>query len=382
MKRYAVVRREAIVAKIEQALVAGGARITKAANPRIAPFEFGIQTKSGEALELVCYAFTANQYRQGGRPADEHRFQVKYGSDFDRYHTLFIDPHRKKVTLMFGVHLERDLFVGVDPRVHSPTWFSSSIEFKTAALDEAGARGWHGWERDRSDARRKAPRPEESLQTEAVVACRPEHFLRYVEFERVAGGLDCGERLLLSDRIERKIGSGNSSDNGPAQHPLEVQLGLSANEIFDVISGAFRLAAAVRGGVAEHHLERHLRSVPGVTRVRHIVEDGKPDFEVRYGRRSFLIECKNVLARRQKNLPKVDFQKTRASKSDPCSRYYKASQFDVLAACLHPVTQEWEFRFSPTQILQPHPRCAGRLASNVLVSEGWPEDLRAVLDRL
>ena len=216
MKRYAVVRREAIVAKIEQALVAGGARITKAANPRIAPFEFGIQTKSGEALELVCYAFTANQYRQGGRPADEHRFQVKYGSDFDRYHTLFIDPHRKKVTLMFGVHLERDLFVGVDPRVHSPTWFSSSIEFKTAALDEAGARGWHGWERDRSDARRKAPRPEESLQTEAVVACRPEHFLRYVEFERVAGGLDCGERLLLSDRIERKIGSGNSSDNGPA----------------------------------------------------------------------------------------------------------------------------------------------------------------------
>ena len=149
-----------------------------------------------------------------------------------------------------------------------------------------------------------------------------------------------------------------------------------------MISGAFRLAAAVRGGVAEFHLERHLRSVPGVTKVRHIIEDGKPDFEVRYGKRSFLIECKNVLARRQKNLPKVDFQKTRASKSDPCSRYYKASQFDVLAACLHPVTQEWEFRFSPTQILQPHPRCAGRLASNVLVSEGWPEDLRAVLDRL
>lgn len=383
LKRYPVVRREALVERIEKALSASGARVIKSADPRLAPFEFTIQnTKTGDVIELVCYAFTANKYRQGGRPPDEHRFQVKYGSEFDRYHSLFIDPNRQRVTLMFGVHLEMDLFVAVDPRMHSPTWFSSSVEFKTANLDQGTDKGWHGWERDRSDARRKAPRPEESLQTETVIAFRPEHFLRYVEFERVASGLDCGERLLLSDRIERAIAAGDMLVPGPSQHPLEIQLGLPANQILDIISGAFRLAAAVRGGVAEHHLGEHLKNVPGVSRVRHIIEDGKPDFEVEYRQRSFLIECKNVLARTQQGMAKVDFQKTRASKSDPCSRYYKPSQFDVLAACLHPVTQNWEFRFTPTGVLAPHAKCAGRLASNVVVQPTWPGDLRTVLDRL
>jgi hypothetical protein len=383
LKRYPVVRREAIVERIRQALISGGARIVKDADPRLAPFEFTVQTgNTGEVLDLVCYAFTANKYRQGGRPLDEHRFQVKYGSKFDQYHTLFIDPHRRAVTLMFGVHLELDLFIAVDPRMHTPTWFSSSVEFKTKDLAASTRKGWHGWERDRSNARRKVPRPEESLQTETVVAFRPQYFLRYVEFERIASGLDCGERLLLSDRIERAIASGDTLTPGPNRHPLEIQLGLPASQILDIVSGAFRLAAAVRGGVAEHHLERQLREVPGVRRVRHIIEDGKPDFEVEYRNRSYLIECKNVLARTQRGMPKVDFQKTRASKIDPCSRYYKPSQFDVLAACLHPVTQNWEFRFTPTNALAPHAKCSGRLASNVAVQPSWPSDLRSVLERL
>ena len=163
---------------------------------------------------------------------------------------------------------------------------------------------------------------------------------------------------------------------------MELQLGLPASDILDIISGAFRLAAAVRGGVAEHHLQSYLREVPGVRHVRHIIEDGKPDFEVEYRRKSFLIECKNVLARTQKGFPKVDFQKTRASKADPCSRYYKPSQFQVLAACLHPITKQWEFRFTPTGLLEPHPKCVGRLASNVLVKDDWANDLRVVLDQL
>lgn len=384
MKRYTVVRREPILDRIRQALIQSGATIIADANPRMAPFEYTIQHSStGDVTQLVCYAFTANQYKQRGRPADEHRFQIKYGSEFDRYHSLFVDPNRRKVTLMFGVHLEHELFIAVDPRMHTPTWFSSSIEFKTGQLEVAAAQGWHGWERERSNTRRKAARPEESLQTETVIAFRPEHFLRYVEFERVAGGLDCGERLLLSDRIENAASTGRQVDAGAMQHPLELQLGLPANEILDIISGAFRLAAAVRGGVAEHHLERQLREVPGVSRVRHIIEDGRPDFEVEYRKRAFLIECKNVLARKTpQGMPRVDFQKTRASKSDPCSRYYKPSQFDVLAACLHPVNQAWEFRFAPTDGLAPHARCAGRLASNVVVQPTWAQDLRQVLDRL
>jgi hypothetical protein len=337
----------------------------------------------GEAIDLVCYAFTANKYRQQGRPADEHRFQIKYGSEFDRYHHLYFDRNGKKVTLMFGVHLEMGLFVGVDPRVHSPTWFSSSVEFKTAELEQASSIGWHGWERERSDARRKLNRPQENLLTETVVAFRPDHFLRYVEFERLASGLDCGERLVLSDRVERALVTGDVRQAIVAEpHALELQFGLSANQILDVISGAFRLAAAVRGGVAEHHLERYLRGLPRVRGVRHIVEDGKPDFEIEYRRKTFLVECKNVLRHRQRGRPKVDFQKTRAAMGDPCSRYYKPTQFQVLAACLHPVTQTWEFQFASTSALAHHPTCSGRLSSNVLVEDAWPSDLRVLLDSL
>lgn len=382
MERYRVVRREAVVERIEDALKSSGAEVLESADPRTAPFRFVIRTQTGERLELVCYAFTANKYGQRGRPADEHRFQIKYGSEFDRYHTISIDRKGQKVTLMFGVHLELGLFIAVDPRMHTPTWFSSSVEFKTRDIHAAAAKGWHGWQRERSDARRKQARPQENLQTETVIAFQPAQFIRYVEFERVARGLDCGERLLLSDRIEKSLAEGEILLPAPGRHPLELQLGLPASDILDIISGAFRLAAAVRGGVAEHHLERYLRQVPGVRHVRHIIEDAKPDFEVEYRRTPFLIECKNVLARTQKGLPKVDFQKTRASKADPCSRYYKPTQFHVLAACLHPVTLRWEFRFTATGTLEPHPRCEGRLASNVLVKKNWPDDLRAVLDEL
>lgn len=382
MERYRVIKRDRIVAQIELALRESGADVLKTADPRSAPFEFTIRTPTGDRIQLVCYAFTANKYRQGGRPPDEHRFQIKYGSEFDRYHNIFIDPNGHKVTLMFGVHLEMELFIAVDPRMHTPTWFSNSVEFKAADLEFAFEKKWHGWQRERSDARRKQIRPEDNLQTETVIAFRSDQFLRYVGFERVASGLDCGERLLLSDKIERSLEQGSIVLPSAGRHPLELQLGLPANDILDIISGAFRLAAAVRGGVAEHHLHRYLNEVPGVRHIRHIIEDGKPDFEVEYRRKPFLIECKNVLARLQRGLPKVDFQKTRASKADPCSRYYKTTQFHILAACLHPVTTRWEFRFTQTKSLQAHPKCVGRLSSNVLVQENWPQNLRVVLDEL
>lgn len=379
MERYRVARREGIVGLIDQALRSSGADVLKTADPQLAPFEFVIRTAEGQVVDLLCYAFTANEYRQAGRPPGEHRFQIKYGSEFDRYHDIFIDPTRSVVTVMLGVHLERQLFVAVDPRMHSPTWFSSSVEFKSHDLEAARDKRWHGWERERSDGRRKQTRPEENLQTETVIGFTPDQFLRYVQFEKVASGLDCGERLQLSDRIEKGIGAMPPSANS-APHRLEQQLGVRADEILDIIAGAFRLAAAVRGGVAEHHLEKYLRSVPYVESVRHINEDGQPDFEVEYRRRPFLIECKNVLARRQGAYPRVDFQKTRASISDPCSRYYKATQFHVLAACLHPVTTRWEFRFAPTMMLQTHPKCSARLSPHVLVKEDWRNDLSLVLD--
>ena len=380
MKRYHGLRRHELVRAISSAIESSGAQIVREADPTVAPFEYRIRLRSGELQDLVCYAFTANRYLQGGRPAQEHRFQIKYGSEFDRYHELYMDPSRARLTLMFGYHHELDLIIAVDPSMHNPTRFSSSVEFKSGDLQQALEVGWHGWERERSEARRRQVMPLDDLRTEAVIALRPEHFLRYVAFERAACGIDPGERLLLSDHIARHLDEGHPALAPATSHPLEALLGLSATEILDVVGGAFRLLAAVRGSVAEHHLGEYLRRVKGVTRVRHIDEDGQPDFEVLYRRRPVLIECKNVLRKPVRGLPRVDFQKTRAAKGNPCSRYYAPSQFDVLAACLHPITERWEFSFCSTLALAPHAKCPGRLSDRVLVGgETWRSDLRELL---
>lgn len=88
--------------------------------------------------------------------------------------------------------------------------------------------------------------------------------------------------------------------------------------------------------------------------------------------REVRIECKDTLRKvAREGYLRVDFQKTRASKGAPCSRFYSADQFDILAACLHPITEKWEFRFWPTSRLPPHPKCAARFATNVQVTN-WP----------
>ncbi len=92
---------------------------------------------------------------------------------------------------------------------------------------------WHGWERERFDVRRKV-RPEESQLTETVIAFRPDQFLRYIEFERLRSGLDCGERCLLSDRIEKGLSQGEAQRSAPGRHSLEIQLGLPASDILDM----------------------------------------------------------------------------------------------------------------------------------------------------
>lgn len=379
--RYLGVHGEGNVARILDAVAKSGGRVVRAPDPSIAPFELTVRTPTGEEIELICYAFTANQYKQGGRPSDEHRFQIKYGSDFSRYHRIFIDQTGRRVTLFFGVHKEENLFVAVDPVMHNPTWFSSSVEFKAHDLAEAGKKGWHGWERERSDARRKKERPQASNQTEAVIGFRPEYFLRYVEFERRAAGLDAGERLLLSDRVASGLDLDQPAEDSADAHPLEAELGLSSREILDLIRERFRLMVAVRGGVAERHLGNRLRSLPEISDIRRIDEDGQPDYAVRFSGRLFRIECKNVLRRPPSSgLARVDFQKTRASIGKPCTRYYDPAQFEVLAACMHPVTESWDFRFQATSYLPPHPRCPGKLASNVLVTDAWSPSLPELLD--
>ncbi len=117
----------------------------------------------------------------------------------------------------------------------------------------------------------------------------------------------------------------------------------------------------------------------------------KDMFPARYLRgqdmgKPILIECKNVRGvTNSAGLAQIDFQRTRASKADPCSRYYSPKDFDLVAACLHPVTSLWEFSYGLTRELDKHKRCPGKLASNVrLDPERWRQDvvwaLRKVAD--
>jgi len=381
MERYKGVRGKENVAKICAALETAGATILVLPDPKVAPYELRIRTPGGQEIDLVCYAFTANKYEQEGRPEGEHRFQLKYGSDFKRAHEIYFDPERRKITLMFGVHHEEDLFVCVDPQMHNPTWFSMSVEFKEAELMEAKQTGWHGWERERSSVRRVLDMPQANLSTEAVGAFTAENFLRYVAFERLASGLDTGERGLLWDKAGRGELEAKPKVFGPVGHPLEQMLGLPASQILDVVQEHFRLLVALRGSVAEHHLGAVLRGMEGVEAVEPLDQDGQPDFIVRLRKKKLRIECKNTLRHRTaQGFPKVDFQKTRASKGDPCSRFYKPDHFEVLAACLHPVTEKWEYLFCPTRALATHPKCEGRLATNVTVAgDDWVGELGAVV---
>lgn len=377
LERYRGVRGRRNVDFISYAIEEAGGQILSGPDPSVAPYDYLIRLPSGERRDLVCYAFTAKRYRphQGERPEDEHRFQIKYGSDFKRYHDLFIDQKGARTTLLFGVHEEYGLFICVDPRLHTPTWFSCSVEFKDHDLLRARSKGWHGWERERSPGRRKKPSPLESFRTEALCAFTPKHFLNYIELERHASGLDATERLIVAEGFAKA-----GVPMRGKRHPLEQMLGLSSTQLLDVLSeGNPRVLTAVRGRVAEYHLGVHLRGLPGVSAVRVLDQDGPPDYSLTYRRKPFRIECKNVGGRLVR--PKVDFQKTRAAKGNPCSRYYAASQFEVLAACMYAVTKRWDYRFCATSALSPHKRCSGKLSEHVYVEgDAWMVSLSDILD--
>ena len=64
--------------------------------------------------------------------------------------------------------------------------------------------------------------------------------------------------------------------------------------------------------------------------------------------------------------------------NDPYSRNYSASQFEILATCLHPITQRWDFQYCLTRSLPLHRRCSEKLSDRVLV-DGWSPAQEQVL---
>lgn len=384
-KKYAVSKADKapLLAFVREALESQGCEIIKSTEPDEAPFRISFKTSSGERLGVICYAFLANQVRTTNRPDDEHRFQVKYGSKDGKLHRLWRDPFGLYTTLFVGINPEAGFFVAADPVIHSPTRFFISVEFKEAHAQAILKDGWHAWEREKL-----APHPSEPA-FEVLVGGRKDRFLDLVRFERLAEELDPSHRQMLAGAFFSGVmaeSSGPAPDAAPTPSPetlhrLAVEFDMTPDQILDLISDAKRLKVAARGWVAEMHLVETLRAVDGVTDCRRLDADKGPDVELRYkGSRLLTVECKNAMVRMGADrLPRVDFQRTRASKSDPSSRYYKPDSFDMVAACLHSVTARWEFRYIDTRELELHPKYPGRIKDRLKVDARWTEDAARVL---
>jgi hypothetical protein len=380
--------RESLRDFMESALRAGGCTLIHTSAANEAPFRLSFLTPWGERIGIVAYAFLANSRPTKNRPSDEHRFQVKYGSKDGKLHPLWQDPFGLYVTLFLGIDPEAGFFVGADPVLNSPTRFFISKEFKRSHVDAIEKSGWHAWERDQRRAAVSDP-------VEIFVGGKAEHFLRYVLFEREARGEEQGNRQLVAEEIANAaLGSGLitepftlASAAPPAisdrrLHALEREFDLGSDDILELISRAPRLKMAVRGWVAERHLQQRLESITDVKSVESIEADGQPDFriEMRRGRHPVLVECKNVLRTTDRvGHPRLDFMRTRAALGDPCSRYYSPREFDVLAACLHANSGNWDFAARRTNEMLPHPTCAGKLSHRVIVDDAWERDLAAIL---
>jgi hypothetical protein len=365
------------------ALEGAGCRMLRVSEPDVAPFRLTFETPMGERMGVVAYAFLANSRLTKNRPADEHRFQIKYGPDDKREHEIWQDPFQLYTTLFLGINLDEGFFVGADPALHSPTRFFISLEFKEAHAREILDRDWYSWERIKRDQRR------DEYPIEVLVGGKAEHFLRFVRFERAAQGLDAGHRQLVaemfgekSDIVAPRLGAEvQQAIRATVPHSIAEEFELSQEEILDLIASAPRLKMAVRGWVAEAHLHSQLLEVPGVEDCVRVETEGGADIRARYrGSRPLEIECKNVLRQRMADgTVRLDFQRTRASKADPCSRFYAQSDFDLVAACLHSCTEAWEFRYALTRELDPHRSCPGKLSHLVRIDERWIREAERAL---
>jgi hypothetical protein len=359
-----------------ESLVSAGARILHWTPPNEAPFRIAFETAIGERMGILAYAFLATRTPTKNRPLDERSFQIKYGSKRQiGEEILWQDPFGLYTTILVGIDPTEGFFVGPDPAMHNPTKMFIRFEFKDENVTAIKRDGWHVWERVKRSKGLEEP-------VEVVIGATRENFLQYVYFERAAKDLSQGDRFLLAEKANHERVTLNnikeeSFDIEPRiVHPLAQEFQMTADEILQLISGASRLKMAVRGWVAEKHLIDALRDRPGVSECSGLTVEGGPDIQLRYEGGPFItIECKNVLRRKTaEGLPKVDFQRTRASKADACSRYYSTEDFDVVAACLHAVTEEWKFKYILPVKLRAHGKCPGKITNNIQIDELWSED--------
>jgi len=294
---YSVSRRQDIHGFILDAVRASGGTILYASDPGRAPIYVGLQGSQDERLGLLIYPFRMTRRSTAGRPDDEVRGQLRYGTDWHNDdHVLGRDIAGVDTTLLLGVYPEGPLFVGLDPALYDPLPLGISFYAKDAQVADVMAHSWTVWEREnRGGDRRQAPRAQGGHET--LVGFSPARLLDYVRFERQSSdlGLDPPLRYAAAQNAAQPVPIGGAASPIGALHDLESDFDLNAQEILQIISERMRLTVAVRGGVAEFHLEKHLDADPQVTAVQRLDLDSQPDFRIELsGSRKVLVECKNT----------------------------------------------------------------------------------------
>lgn len=362
-----------------QAVDASGGRILYASDPGRAPVYLGVQLDSDERIGMLIYPFRITSNTIRNRPGDEVRGQLRYGSEdsWEREHPVGRDVAGVDVTMILGIDLADGVLLGLDANLWDPLPMGISFYAKDAEIEQAQRTGWHVWEKvNRGGTKRSEARSPTNLET--VVAFAPDRLVDYARLERRATSLHLDPPLRFA--AATAMADRTLPDEPQRRHVLEEQFALTSEQILDIIGGRNRLSVAVRGGVAEYHLEQQLAGAPGIASAQRLDVDAMHDFDVTLDDDTFLrVECKNASPKTSASGAfKVEVQKTRASKGDPASRFYPADGFDVVAACLFSPTGRWEFRFGRTAHMTRHKDFPDRLAPIQTINDDWTDSLPAL----
>ena len=376
---YRVQGRSDLHAFLLYAVRASGGRVLYASDPHRAPVYLGVQLDSDERIGMLVYPFRVTRNSIKNRPDDEVRGQLRYGAEesWKREHPVGRDVAGVDVTMILGVDLADGVILGLDANLWDPLPMGISFYAKDAEIQQAKASGWHVWEKiNRPGTKRSEPRSPTSLET--VVAFTPDRLIDYARLERRASSLRLDPPLRYSAAVA--LADKTAVDELPRRHVLEEQFALTSEQILDIIGGRNRLSVAVRGGVAEYHLEHLLETSPDISVVERLDVDAMHDFNVILSDgRLMRVECKNASPKTSASGSfKVEVQKTRASKGDPASRFYPVDGFDVVAACLFSPTGRWEFRYGLTSCMARHKDFPDRLAPIQTITDDWAESLSAL----
>lgn len=168
---------------------------------------------------------------------------------------------------------------------------------------------------------------------------------------------------MVSSDPQRDPGPGSRTNT--IGHPVERMLNASARDILDALENGFRARADLKGKLAELFMSRHLDDLQRQEVIDHYQwfdQDGVPDFTIWFtDGRLIQLEVKNV--RSGPGRLRAETQKTRASRSDPMSRYYRVDAFDVVAGCLFNTTGRWDYVFARASSLARLPADPDYLAT-------------------